>query len=67
MTSLGKALFWKDKPAVQRMLSQWPSERLAEAARRVGELEQQLMFSDLPADAALGETLVAFARVASRR
>lgn len=67
MTSMGKALFWKDKPVVQKMLVQWSAERLAEAARRVGELEMQLMFSDVSDEAALGQTLVSFARVGSRR
>ena len=36
MTSLGKALFWKDKGIVGRMLSQWDAERLAEVAERAG-------------------------------
>lgn len=67
MTSLGKALFWKDKPIVQRMLGQWSSERLAEAAKRVAALEQQLMFANVADEAALGETLIAFARVGGRR
>lgn len=67
MTSMGKALFWKDKPLVQRMLSQWSSERLAEAAKRVAALEQQLMFADVADEAALGEMLIAFARVGGRR
>lgn len=67
MTSMGKALFWKDKPAVQRMLTQWSAERLSEAARRVGELELQLMFTDSVEGASLGEMLISFARVASRR
>lgn len=67
MTSMGKALFWKDKSMVQRMLTSWSSARIAEAARRVGELEQQLIFVDMSDEAAIGETLVSFARVAARR
>ena len=66
MTSMGKSLFWKDKPLIQRLLSTWTSERLAEAALRVGQLERQVMLRPLADDAALGETLVTLARVAAR-
>lgn len=66
MTSMGKALFWKDKPLVERLLSTWPAERLAEAASRVSALERQIMLRPLDDDAALGETLVAIARAAGR-
>nr|WP_294851521.1 DNA polymerase III subunit delta [uncultured Sphingomonas sp.] len=67
LTSMGKALFWKDKPLVQRLLASWSAERIAEAARRVAELEQQLVFTNVADEAALGETLIAFARVAGKR
>lgn len=66
MTSMGKALFWKDKPLVQRLLSSWSAERLAEAAARVAQLERQIMLRPLADDAALGETLVTLARAAGR-
>jgi len=66
MTSMGKALFWKDKPLIQRLLSVWPAERLAEAAARVSQLERQIMLRPLADDAALGEILVTFARAAAR-
>jgi DNA polymerase-3 subunit delta len=66
MASIGKALFWKDKVPVQRMLSLWPAERLAEAAARLAVLEKQLMLAGVDGDAALGETMVAFARAAAR-
>jgi DNA polymerase-3 subunit delta len=62
MTSLGKALFWKDKPAVGRMLSKWSAGDLAKVAERVGKLERELMFSDAPGREALGEELLAIAR-----
>ena len=67
MTSMGKALFWKDKPLIQRLLSTWSAERIAEAAARVGALERQIMLRPLADDAALGETLVTLARVAGSR
>ena len=66
MTSMGKALFWKDKPLIQRLLSTWSAERLAEAASRVSTLERQVMLTAVSDEAALGETLVAISRAAAR-
>ena len=66
MTSMGKALFWKDKPLIERLLSAWPAERLAEAAARVAALERSIMLRPLADDAALGEMLVMLARAAGR-
>src|SRR4030095_4761217 len=66
MTAMGKTLFWKDKPLVQRLLSAWTAERLAEAASRLSTLERQIMLRPLADDAALGETLVTLARAAGR-
>jgi len=66
MTSMGKALFWKDKPLIQRLLSSWSAERLAEAASRVVTLERQIMLTPASDEAALGETLVTIARAAGR-
>lgn len=66
MASIGKALFWKDKPLLERLLSTWPAERLAEAASRVSALERQIMLRPLADDAALGETLVTLARAAAQ-
>lgn len=66
MASMGKALFWKDKPLLQRLLSAWSAERLAEAASRVSALERQIMLRPLADEAALGETLVTLARAAGR-
>ena len=54
MASMGKALFWKDKPLIQRLLSAWSAERLAEAAARVSALERQIMLRPLADEAALG-------------
>ncbi len=66
MTSLGKALFWKDKPLVQRLLTTWSAARIAQAAARVAELEKQVLLSPVSDEAALGETLVTIARAAGR-
>ena len=66
MTSMGKALFWKDKGLIERLLTSWSAARLAEAAERASALEKQVMLGDAPDAAALGETLVTLARVAGR-
>ena len=66
MTSMGKSLFWKDKSLVERLLTVWPAERLAEAASRVAGLERQIILRPLADEAALGEALVALARAAGR-
>ena len=66
LTSMGKALFWKDKPLVQRLLATWSAERLAEAASRVSALEKQVMLSPVSDETALGESLVTIARAAGR-
>lgn len=66
MASMGKALFWKDKPLVQRLLSTWSAGRLAEAAARVSALERQIMLRPLADEAALGEALVTLTRAAGR-
>jgi len=63
---MGKSLFWKDKPLIQRLLSTWSAERLAEAASRVSTLERQVMLTAVSDEAALGETLVTISRAAAR-
>lgn len=68
LTSMGKSLFWKDKPMVERMLSMWDSTGLSRVSERAGSLERRLMRGDAPPPAeALGEELVAIARQARRR
>jgi len=67
MTSMGKALFWKDKPLVSQLLSSWDAKALETAAERAGKLERQLMLTAVPTVDALGEELTALARVAARR
>ena len=67
LTSMGKALFWKDKALMQRLLTNWNAERIAQAMERSASLERAAMLSDEPPVAALGEELVAIARAAGRR
>lgn len=67
MTSMGKALFWKDKPVVQHLLTNWSAERLAEVAARVAQLEHELMLGSAEPETALGETLITLSRAARAR
>lgn len=64
MTSLGKAVFFKDKPKVARLLGKWSAADLATVAERAGKLERSLIFTGAPARDALGEELLAIARKA---
>jgi DNA polymerase-3 subunit delta len=64
MASFGKALFWKDKPYVERMLRSWTAQDLATIAERTGTLERSFMFSNAPERDALAEELLAIARKA---
>jgi DNA polymerase III subunit delta len=64
LASFGKALFWKEKPAVQKMLGKWTAEDLATVGERAGGLERNLLFSEIPEREALGEELLAIARKA---
>jgi DNA polymerase-3 subunit delta len=66
MTSVGKALFWKDKPAVEAMLRKWSAADLATVADRAGKLERDLMLTPVPDQDALGEELISIARKARR-
>ncbi|HEY7006445.1 MAG TPA: DNA polymerase III subunit delta, partial [Sphingomicrobium sp.] len=67
MASFGRALFWKDKPAVEKMLRSWSAADLATIAQRAGQLERNLMFSEMPERDSLGEELLAIARKARGR
>lgn len=67
MTSMGKALFWKDKALMQQLLSAWNAERLAAMLERAAALERTIIFSDEPPVAALEEELTTIARAAQRR
>jgi DNA polymerase-3 subunit delta len=64
MTSLGRAVNFKEKGKVQRMLAKWSADNLATVAQRAGELERSLIFSPAPDREALGEELLAIARKA---
>jgi DNA polymerase-3 subunit delta len=67
LASMGKSLFWKDKPLMQRLLTNWNAERIAQAMERSASLERNAMLTDEPPVAALGEELIAIARAAVRQ
>jgi DNA polymerase-3 subunit delta len=67
MTSMGKALFWKDKGLMQQLLANWSAERLSAMLERSAALEKAIIFSDEPPVAALEEELTTIARAAGRR
>jgi DNA polymerase-3 subunit delta len=67
MTSIGKALFFKDKAIVSRLLRKWSAAELATIAERAGALERDLMFTRPPEQEALGEELLAIGRKARSR
>ena len=67
MASMGKALFWKDKPLMQRLLANWSAERIAQAMERAAAVERAAMLSGEPPIAALGVELLTIARAAGRR
>ena len=67
MTSMGKALFWKDKALMQQLLSGWDAKALAAILERSSALEHTIIFSDEPPVAALEEELMTIARAAQRR
>ena len=67
MTSAGRALFFKEKAKVQRMLSKWTAQELATVASRAANLEHALIFTPTPDREALGEELLAIARKARSR
>lgn len=61
-----KSVWKRDQGAVGRILPRWTSARLAEAFQRVQKLERELLLHPVPGQAALGETLIQFARAARR-
>lgn len=66
LASLGKSVFFKEKPLVLRMLTGWDANRLARVAERVGMLERQIIFTPAPEQATLAEELLAIAGAARR-
>ena len=66
MASHGKALFWKEKPAVAQQLRSWRSDLLAKSVGRLLEAERQAKASGGLGSAAVDEELFAISRQAAR-
>jgi DNA polymerase-3 subunit delta len=66
MASQGKALFWKEKPAITQQLRGWRSDLLAKSVSRLLEAERQAKASGGLGSAAVDEELYAISRQAAR-
>lgn len=66
VASLGKALFFKEQPAVTAQLSRWSSVRLATASARLFASEGAIMASGTAGHVVAAEELIAITRVAQR-
>lgn len=66
MASQGKALFWKEKPAIAQQLQRWRSELLERGIRRLLEAERQAKASGGLGAVAVDEELFAICRQAAR-
>jgi DNA polymerase III subunit delta len=66
VSALGKALFFKEQPAVTAQLSRWSSVRLATASARLFASEGAIMVSGTAGHVIAAEELIAIARVGQR-
>ena len=67
MASQGKALFWKEKPAVAQQLSRWRADMLAKGMSRLLEAERQVKAPGGLGPIAVDEELFAICRQAARQ
>ena len=58
--------FWKHLPILRRQLRRWSAARLAEALDRLDLAEATCKQTDMPAEAVVGQTLLALALAAGR-
>jgi len=66
MASSGRALFWKEKPAVEKQLRRWRPDFIAKAMSRLADAERRLKASGGPGPVAADEELFAICRQAAR-
>ncbi|AGH49741.1 DNA polymerase III subunit delta [Sphingomonas sp. MM-1] len=62
----GRAVFWKEKDRVARLLTRWTPEALATALGRMADTGRQVMRSGGPGIIAMETEILALARAASR-
>ena len=67
VASMGRALYGKDRAIVPRLLRIWSGPRLARLAERVAAAERDAMLNPAARKAALGEELLAIARIGARQ
>ncbi|MEN3972559.1 DNA polymerase III subunit delta [Sphingomicrobium sp. XHP0235] len=67
VASMGRALYGKDRAIVPRLLKIWSGPRLARLAERVAAAERAAMLNPAARKAALGEELLAIARIGARK
>lgn len=66
VASAGKAIFWKDKPAVQRQARIWSAEGIARVIERLGEAERLSRSSRNAGPVLVEHELLTIARQAAR-
>jgi DNA polymerase-3 subunit delta len=66
MATSGKALFWKDKDAVQRQLMRWQPDKIETAISRLIDVERAIKSSGSAGPILLDEELFAIGRAAQR-
>ena len=67
MATAGRAIFFRDQPAVGRALARWDAAGLATALGRLAEAERQVKAPGYAGDALVAEEVFAIARYAARR
>jgi len=67
METAGKAIFWKEKPAIQAQLQRWTPDALATALGRLADAERQVKAPGYVGSALVEEEVLAISRFASRR
>lgn len=66
MEKAGKAVFWKDKPVVQRQVKRWDAPAIARAIHRLSLAERATRDSRGPGELAARQELLTIARQAAR-
>ncbi|MEQ1687458.1 MAG: DNA polymerase III subunit delta [Sphingopyxis sp.] len=62
----GKAIFWKEKTAIERQLSRWDASRLARAVSRLHQLENDLKAPGSPGGLLVRQAVMEIARAAAQ-
>lgn len=63
----GRAIFWKEKEAVETQINRWPAPRIARAISRLHALERAMKASGNAGPLLMRDALLGFARAAAQR